>query len=141
MNEFTRRLMDVVSGFDRLQKSDIAVKIEAAGALIVPTLSANKPLLVCGNGGSAADAQHISGELVGRFLLERRALNVISLSSNTAIITAWANDYDYEAFSPDRLKHMAITVVYCCVYRRAAIQRMLLKPSVWQSIWGWQRLA
>ena len=56
MNEFTRRLMDVVSGFDRLQKSDIAVKIEAAGALIIPTLSANKPLLVCGNGGSAADA-------------------------------------------------------------------------------------
>ena len=97
MNGFTGRLMDVVSGFDRLQKSDIAVKIEAAGALIVPTLSANKPLLVCGNGGSAADAQHISGELVGRFLLERRALNVISLSANTAIITAWANDYDYES--------------------------------------------
>jgi D-sedoheptulose 7-phosphate isomerase len=54
--------MDVVSGFDRLQQSDIAAKIEAAGALIVPSLRANKPLLVCGNGGSAADAQHISDE-------------------------------------------------------------------------------
>ena len=97
MNEFSSRLIDVVSCFDQLQQSDIVAKIEAAVALIVPCLRANKPLLVCGNGGSAADAQHISGELVGRFLLERRALNVICLSANTAIITAWANDYDYES--------------------------------------------
>ena len=97
MNEFARRLIDVTSCFDLLQQSDIAAKIDAAVALIVPSLSANKPLLVCGNGGSAADAQHISGELVGRFLVERRALNVICLSANTSIITAWANDYDYES--------------------------------------------
>lgn len=97
MNEFARRLIDVTSCFELLQQSDIAAKIEAAVALIVPSLSANKPLLVCGNGGSAADAQHISGELVGRFLVERRALNVICLSANTSIITAWANDYDYES--------------------------------------------
>ena len=97
MIEFSHRLTDVVSCFDQLQKSDIASKIEAAGALIIHSLAANKPLLICGNGGSAADAQHISGELVGRFLLERRALNVICLSANTAIITAWANDYDYES--------------------------------------------
>jgi D-sedoheptulose 7-phosphate isomerase len=97
MNEFSRRLNDVVSGFDRLQQSEVAVNIDAAIALIVPALSANKPLLVCGNGGSAADAQHISGELVGRFLLERKALNVICLSSNSSIITAWANDYNFES--------------------------------------------
>ena len=97
MIEFSHRLMDVASCFDELQKSDIASKIEAAGALVVRSLAANKPLLICGNGGSAADAQHISGELVGRFLLERRALNVICLSANTAIITAWGNDYDYES--------------------------------------------
>ena len=97
MNEFSRRLIDVVSGFNRLQQSDIAEKIEAAGSLIVPSLSADKPLLVCGNGGSAADALHISGELVGRYLVERRALNVICLSANAAIITAWANDYHYDS--------------------------------------------
>jgi D-sedoheptulose 7-phosphate isomerase len=55
-----------------------------------------KPVLVCGNGGSAADAMHITGELVGRFLLERQALNVICLASNPAVLTAWANDYSYE---------------------------------------------
>jgi D-sedoheptulose 7-phosphate isomerase len=51
---------------------------------------------VCGNGGSAADAMHITGELVGRFLRERRALNAICLAANPAILTAWANDVDYD---------------------------------------------
>jgi D-sedoheptulose 7-phosphate isomerase len=59
-------------------------------------LRADKAVLVCGNGGSAADAAHITGELVGRFLRERRALKAICLSSNTAVLTAWANDYAYE---------------------------------------------
>lgn len=70
--------------------------VEAAVATITSALDAGKPLLVCGNGGSASDAMHITGELVGRFLLERRALNVICLSSNPAVITAWANDYSYD---------------------------------------------
>jgi D-sedoheptulose 7-phosphate isomerase len=68
------------------------------GALetITGALRAGKPLLVCGNGGSAADAMHITGELVGRFLLERRALNAICLASNPSVLTAWANDYSFE---------------------------------------------
>lgn len=70
--------------------------IEEAVARIVAALGAGRPLLVCGNGGSAADAQHITGELVGRFLKERRALKAICLSSNAAVLTAWANDYSYE---------------------------------------------
>jgi D-sedoheptulose 7-phosphate isomerase len=59
-------------------------------------LGSGKPLLICGNGGSASDAMHITGELVGRFLLERRALKAICLSSNPAVLTAWANDYSYD---------------------------------------------
>jgi len=59
-------------------------------------LRLGKALLVCGNGGSAADAMHITGELVGRFLLERKALKAICLSSNPAVLTAWANDYSYD---------------------------------------------
>jgi D-sedoheptulose 7-phosphate isomerase len=70
-------------------------RMTTAVDLIVAALSAGKALLVCGNGGSAADAQHITGELVGRFLKERPGLKAICLSSNTAILTAWANDYDY----------------------------------------------
>jgi len=69
--------------------------MEGAVAATVAALSAGKPLLVCGNGGSAADAQHIVGEMVGRFLKERRALRAICLSSNPAVLTAWSNDYSF----------------------------------------------
>lgn len=73
-----------------------AALVERAVAVIAGALGANRALLVCGNGGSASDAQHITGELVGRFLKERRGLKAICLSSNPAVLTAWANDYSYE---------------------------------------------
>jgi D-sedoheptulose 7-phosphate isomerase len=71
-------------------------RAERAIELITKALRANLPLLVCGNGGSAADAEHIAGELVGRFLRTRRAFNVICLSSSASVLTAWANDCSYE---------------------------------------------
>lgn len=70
--------------------------VDQAVGLIIDTLSKGLPVLVCGNGGSACDALHITGELVGRFLMERKALNVIALSDNVSIITAVANDYSYD---------------------------------------------
>src|SRR5687768_12796589 len=70
--------------------------IEAAVAACCQALGRGLPLLVLGNGGSAADAMHITGELVGRFLEERRALNAICLSSNPSVLTAWSNDYSYD---------------------------------------------
>lgn len=69
----------------------------AAVERIVAALKAGRALLTCGNGGSAADAQHITGELVGRFLKERRGLKAICLSADSSILTAWANDYSYDA--------------------------------------------
>src|SRR5262245_47757705 len=71
-------------------------RVEAAVELIGATLAWSKPLMVCGNGGSASDAMHITGELVGRFLKERKAINCICLSANPAALTAWANDYSYD---------------------------------------------
>jgi len=59
-------------------------------------LAGGHKILACGNGGSAADAQHLVAELVGRFRNERRALPAIALSADTAILTALANDYGYE---------------------------------------------
>lgn len=70
--------------------------MERAVQATAAALGANRPLLVCGNGGSAADAQHIVGEMVGRFLAERRALKAVCLSSNPAVLTAWSNDYSYD---------------------------------------------
>lgn len=63
----------------------------------VKALKANKPILVCGNGGSSADALHIEAELVGRFLKERKGLYCLCLTANPAMLTSCANDYGYEA--------------------------------------------
>jgi D-sedoheptulose 7-phosphate isomerase len=60
-------------------------------------LGGGKTLLLCGNGGSASDAMHITGELVGRFLMERKALRAICLTSNPSVLTAWANECGYES--------------------------------------------
>jgi D-sedoheptulose 7-phosphate isomerase len=89
-------LTDSREAIDKAIKySGIAIIDEAITAITL-TLAAGKPMMVCGNGGSATDAMHITGELVGRFLKERKAINCICLSSNAAVLTAWANDYSYD---------------------------------------------
>jgi D-sedoheptulose 7-phosphate isomerase len=82
-----------------LERASAAISqsaIEAVIDCIVTALSADRALLVCGNGGSAADAMHIAGELVARFLLDRRAFRVICLSENPVLLTAWSNDVAFE---------------------------------------------
>src|SRR5487761_1026539 len=71
-------------------------QVERAIASIHAALVVDKPLLICGNGGSAADAMHIAGELVGRYKKERRALKAMALVADPAVITAWSNDYSYD---------------------------------------------
>ena len=66
----------------------------------------NKVLLM-GNGGSAADAQHIAGELVGRFKLERLGLPAIALTTDTSVMTAWANDKDYSTIFERQVEALA----------------------------------
>jgi D-sedoheptulose 7-phosphate isomerase len=70
--------------------------IVAIAEAIAQSLRAGGTLYLCGNGGSAADAQHIAGEFVGRFRAERRALPAVALSTDTSVLTCIANDYDYE---------------------------------------------
>lgn len=95
MNDFAARLVELSTLLQSLQQPKILTAIDAAITLIVEAARTQKPILVCGNGGSASDALHISGELVGRFLIERRALDVICLNANVSVLTAWSNDYDY----------------------------------------------
>jgi len=70
--------------------------ISAVGDLLTEALAGGKKLLVMGNGGSAADAQHLAAEIVGRFKLDRRALPAIALTTDTSILTAIANDYGFD---------------------------------------------
>ncbi|MDD5364049.1 MAG: D-sedoheptulose 7-phosphate isomerase [Gallionellaceae bacterium] len=71
--------------------------IAEAGGRLVETLRAGGKIMLCGNGGSAADAQHIAAELVGRFETSRRGLPALALTTDTSILTSVGNDYGFDA--------------------------------------------
>jgi len=81
--------------FSTISKMQEAVL--TAGRCLIDALCRDNRLLVCGNGGSAADSQHFAAELVGRFEMDRSALPAIALTTDTSILTAVANDYGYGA--------------------------------------------
>lgn len=81
----------------RLIAESLSGKIAEAAMLIVDCIKSGGKVILFGNGGSAADAQHLAGEFVGRFKLERRAFPGLALTTNTSIITAVSNDYGYDA--------------------------------------------
>lgn len=78
-----------------LEDRELTGALESVCGEIINSYRDGGQLFLCGNGGSAADAQHLAAELVGRFYMERKAFNAEALSTNTSIITALANDYDY----------------------------------------------
>jgi D-sedoheptulose 7-phosphate isomerase len=81
----------------RLHEASMPTAGPAAAAVdaMLKALRGGGRILACGNGGSATDAQHFAGELVGRFERERKAMAAIALTADTSILTALANDYDY----------------------------------------------
>ena len=78
----------------------LAAAVSSAVDMMYSSLAAGGQLLIAGNGGSAADAQHIAAELTGRFLRERRPFRALALHVNTSALTAIGNDYGYEEFLP-----------------------------------------
>jgi D-sedoheptulose 7-phosphate isomerase len=113
MAEAPRRAGDALGGLEE----SIAVKqallancgesIAAAAQMIVGALQAGRKVLVFGNGGSAADAQHLAAELVGRYQLERGGLPAIALTTDTSALTAIANDYGFEAVFARQVEALA----------------------------------
>jgi D-sedoheptulose 7-phosphate isomerase len=87
---------EVADNMARVADSAYVDRVAAAIDLLDETFCSGHKLLVFGNGGSAADAQHLAAELVGRFATERRALPAIALTTNPAVLTAWSNDYSFE---------------------------------------------
>ena len=71
-------------------------QISNVGVLLQKTIKNGGKILICGNGGSAADSQHIAAEIVGRFKKERKGLPAIALTTDTSIITSVGNDYGYD---------------------------------------------
>lgn len=79
-----------------LENPDFLARIETVASVMVKALKDGKRILWCGNGGSAADAQHLAAELSGRFYYDRPPLNSEAMHCNTSYLTAVANDYGYD---------------------------------------------
>jgi D-sedoheptulose 7-phosphate isomerase len=94
--EIAKRLEESILIKQAVAKSKIG-EIESIAKLIISAYRRGGKVVLFGNGGSAADAQHIACELVGRFALKRRAFPAIALTTNASTLTAVANDYGYKA--------------------------------------------
>jgi len=94
-------------GLDKVE-TEMQGAIEAAGRLMLQTLQNGNKVLLCGNGGSAADAQHIAAELTGRFLKERRGLPAVALTTDTSALTAIGNDYGFERIFERQVEALAV---------------------------------
>jgi len=93
-------LLGIVEESSRLKREFFEAEADsvlAAGQMLVSALSVGKKVLAFGNGGSAADSQHFTAELVNRFRFDRPALAAIALTTDTSILTSIANDSDYES--------------------------------------------
>lgn len=95
---YAAALREHLSLFDTLDS--LQADVQNAAAMVVRTLSSGGKLMLCGNGGSAADSQHIAAELTGRFVQDRRPLAAIALTTDSSALTCIGNDYDFsEVFS------------------------------------------
>lgn len=97
MELIEQRLTEHLRLVQKVQRSKKLLKeIALAGAMMKVAIAAGHKIMFCGNGGSAADAQHWAAEIVGRFQKERRGMPAIALTVDTSVLTAIANDYGYE---------------------------------------------
>ena len=96
MSDLRTLFREVADNMGRVADSAYLDRVAAVIDLLDDAFRSRHKLLVFGNGGSAADAQHLVAELVGRFATERRALPAIALTTNQAVLTAWSNDYSFE---------------------------------------------
>jgi len=85
----------VASNMARVADSSYVQAVDRAAELLYESFADGRKLLVFGNGGSSADAQHLTAELVGRFAFDRKPLPAIALTTNQAILTAWSNDQSF----------------------------------------------
>jgi D-sedoheptulose 7-phosphate isomerase len=96
MQAAIRDLFEASMRAKRVFLDENAAALERAIGIVADALGSGHKLLLFGNGGSAADAQHLAAEFVGRFMRERRALPAVALTTDTSALTAIANDYGYD---------------------------------------------
>jgi D-sedoheptulose 7-phosphate isomerase len=102
VNEFESHLETIKTVIDMMQD-----QVLDASQMAVETLQSGNKILIFGNGGSAADAQHIAAELTGRYKTERRGLPGIALTTDTSALTAIGNDYGYDRIFERQVESLA----------------------------------
>lgn len=97
MKEFIKKqIIESIEPKKAMLENDIYLnKIEDISNILIKAFKSGNKVLICGNGGSAADAQHIVGEFVSKFRIDRASLPAIALNTNTSIMTSIGNDYEY----------------------------------------------
>ena len=109
MKEIVNRLHENIIIINRIIDSPNVIKsIDNAINLITKSFKKGNKVIFIGNGGSAADAQHLSAEFSGKFLLKRSGLPAIALTTNTSTITAISNDFGYEAVFQRQLEGISV---------------------------------
>jgi len=127
MQDLTAYMQDTIAVLRATAGEGLEKAMRAAIEAVVVALEQGHPVLIAGNGGSASDAMHIAGELVGRYKRERRGLNVIALSANPAVLTAGPTITITRRFFPARLRRMAAPGAFSWVFRLAEIQKISLQ--------------
>ena len=108
----------------RMMAQNLSDVIANAAEIVIDVYKGSGKVLLIGNGGSAADAQHIAAELVGRFKLERVGLPAIALSTNTSILTALSNDYEYRyCFQPSIADISPMIMTFLLQLQQAALRQ------------------
>lgn len=88
---------EVIENFNKfLSDEDLTQNLQKASDWVISALSSGSKIMVCGNGGSAADAQHLAGEFLCRFYFDRKPLPAIALTTDSSTLTAIANDYSFD---------------------------------------------
>lgn len=93
---FSEYVQETIDDLKKLQNDKFESLFRACGDLILKSILDGGPILICGNGGSHADAQHFSGELINYFTKPHKALPVLTLGTNSAVSSAWSNDHAFE---------------------------------------------
>ena len=107
----------------------IGPRIIQAAQSMAERLNQGGKILACGNGGSAADAQHFAAELVNRFEIERPGLAAIALTTDSSALTSIANDYAFEQVFARQVRALAAPAMCCWRFPPAAIRRMCWRQS------------
>lgn len=102
---FQKNVSDQIAVLQKLQA--LTEVVNQAGQLAVEALQSGGKLMFCGNGGSAADSQHLAAELTGRFIKDRRPLAAVALSTDTSALTCIGNDYSFDEIFARQVKGLA----------------------------------